>query len=43
MDNNIKNELQTHPGMDSRHMKKVNSSNKIVLGEHSTQYKCCNR
>ena len=28
MDINNKNELQTHQGMDSRHMQKVNCSNK---------------
>ena len=28
MDNNNKNELQTHQGMDSRHMQKVNCSDK---------------
>ena len=33
----------THQGMDSRHMQKVNCSDKIVFGEHSTQYKHCYR
>ena len=28
MDINDKNELQTHQGMDSRHLQKVNSSDK---------------
>ena len=39
MDINNNNELQTHQGMDSRHMQNVNCSDKKVLGEHSTQYK----
>ena len=33
-----KNELQTHKGMDSRHMQKVNCSDKKVLGKHSSNY-----
>ena len=32
---NNKNELQTHQGMDSRYMQKVNCLDKKVLGEHS--------
>ena len=39
MDISNKNELQTHQGMDSRHMQKVNCSDKNVLQEHSTPYK----
>ena len=39
MDISNKNELQTHQGMDSRHMQKVNCSDKNVLEEHSTPYK----
>ena len=30
MDINNKNELQTHQGMDSRHMQKVNCSDKNI-------------
>ena len=41
MDINNKNELQTRQGMDSRHIQKVNCSDKKVLGEHSTPYKHC--
>ena len=43
MDINNKNELQTHQGMDLRHMQKVNCSqtDKKGLGEHSTQHKHC--
>ena len=41
MDINNKNELQTHQGMDSRHLQKVNCSDKKVLGEHSIRYKHC--
>ena len=34
-----KNELQTQQGIDSRHMQKVNCSDKKkVLGEHSSNY-----
>ena len=36
-----KNVLQTHQGMDSRHKRKVNCSDKKVLGEPSTPYKHC--
>ena len=36
---NNTNELQTHQGMDSRHMQKVSCSDKKVLGEHFTPYK----
>ena len=43
MDINNKNELQTHQGMDSRHVQKVNCSDENVFGEHSTQYKHCYR
>ena len=32
MDINNKNELQTHQGIDSRHMKKVNFSDKNSIG-----------
>ena len=39
MDIDSKNELQAQQGMDSRHIQKVNSSDKKVLGEHSTPYK----
>ena len=38
MDITNKNELQTHQGMDSRHMQKVNCSDKKVLGERSSNY-----
>ena len=38
MDITNKNELQTHQCMDSRHMQKVNSIDKKVLGEHSSNY-----
>ena len=40
---NNRNEISTHQGMDSRHLQKVNSSDKKVLGEHPTQYKLCYR
>ena len=43
MDINNKNELQTYQGMDSRHMQKVNCSDKKVLGERPTPYKHCYR
>ena len=39
MDINNKNELQTHQGMDLKHMQNVNSSDKNSIGRHSTQYK----
>ena len=38
MDINNKNELQTHQGIDSRHMQNINCSDKKVVGEHSTPY-----
>ena len=38
MDINNKNELQTHQGIDSRHMQIINCSDKKVVGEHSTPY-----
>ena len=39
MDINYKNELQTHQGMGSTLIKKVNCCDKKVFGEHSTPYK----
>ena len=41
MDINNKYELQTHQGMDLRHIQKVSCSDKKVLREHSTPYKHC--
>ena len=39
MNINNNNELQTHQGMDSKHVQKDNCSDKKVLGKRSTQYK----
>ena len=43
MDMTNKNELQTHQGMDSRHMQKVNCSDKKYWENTlvTTQYKHC--
>ena len=39
MDINNKNELQTHQGMDSRHMQTANCSDKKELGEPGYGFK----